>query len=857
VQQERTNSAGGQTSPPRGSALRHGLLACAAAVVALGLLTATLDDPGLTWDEPAYLHSARGDVRPRLHPTDPVDAYHSRCGVLPWLRRLWRSRNLSELRRHLSREEVLHAWDYNRYGPNFHPPLSGVLAIAGHLVTHSYLDELASWRFASALELSISVGLVCFVVARLSGGWAGVTAAAALLLMPRVFGHGHIFGTDIPTLFIWVLAALLFWRGLHSRLARAAFGIVCGLVFLTKMNACAVFLPIAIWTAYEALRAFGAQRGRTLLTVAFVTGSLIPLGFVYREVRRQAEAITIQTQRELLRRAAVRAGLPVDPAVLTTTDRNELHAAAQHMLVQLARVRGIEVAPEQLATAKLRGELAQALGVPELNLDSFLAYVWADRLAIPSRLPRVVLLVPTFVLVLWLLAVGRGRLRGGLAALEMILWGAALGPLVAIGLNPTWWYDSFTQLALYYLVTAGRQGALPDIEIFYLGKKYVYSLPWHNGFVLTAVTVPVPLLVWSVLGVAAGLRARSWRTPTCFFILHALTLPLLRMLPVPAHDGVRLMLPTFWFLAALCGIGLGGFCALLRRFEAGPLAFHGATALVSAVTLAPVAYQVWAIHPFELSYYNAAVGGLPGACRLGFETTYWYDAVTEEVLARMNDPKTGLPPGAVLHPPSPASNTPVFAELQAMGKLRSDIQLEAQPSGSFPYMHLLTHSAKSTVFTRLLYALTPVVEQRWRDVRLFSLYAPPAVADAFALTLLCRDLNSEGDRLDEEVLRIAQEEGAALPEAALIIVEHGPDGAAEAASHRRKAVRYLVGKLTRQRPDLERLLHLDPQALVRASQLLVRQASSKPEVLRQLVEYPGYPLDADLGGYLDAGDRPD
>ena len=33
------------------------------------------------------------------------------------------------------------------------------------------------------------------------------------------------------------------------------------------------------------------------------------------------------------------------------------------------------------------------------------------------------------------------------------------------------------------------------------------------------------------------------------------------------------------------------------------------------------------IHPFGLSYYNALVGGLPGAERLGLELTYWGDAV--------------------------------------------------------------------------------------------------------------------------------------------------------------------------------------------------------------------------------------
>ena len=42
-----------------------------------------------------------------------------------------------------------------------------------------------------------------------------------------------------------------------------------------------------------------------------------------------------------------------------------------------------------------------------------------------------------------------------------------------------------------------------------------------------------------------------------------------------------------------------------------------------------------AFHPFGLSYYNALVGGLPGAERLGLELTYWGDAVDGVLLDRL------------------------------------------------------------------------------------------------------------------------------------------------------------------------------------------------------------------------------
>ena len=41
------------------------------------------------------------------------------------------------------------------------------------------------------------------------------------------------------------------------------------------------------------------------------------------------------------------------------------------------------------------------------------------------------------------------------------------------------------------------------------------------------------------------------------------------------------------------------------------------------------------MHPFGLSYYNALVGGLPGAERLGLELTYWSDAIDNVLLDRL------------------------------------------------------------------------------------------------------------------------------------------------------------------------------------------------------------------------------
>ncbi len=53
------------------------------------------------------------------------------------------------------------------------------------------------------------------------------------------------------------------------------------------------------------------------------------------------------------------------------------------------------------------------------------------------------------------------------------------------------------------------------------------------------------------------------------------------------------------------------------------------------VLLAAQGWGVATIHPFGLSYYNALVGGLPGAEMLGLELTYWGDSVDGVLLDRL------------------------------------------------------------------------------------------------------------------------------------------------------------------------------------------------------------------------------
>src|SRR5207302_8283335 len=97
---------------------------------------------------------------------------------------------------------------------------------------------------------------------------------------------------------------------------------------------------------------------------------------------------------------------------------------------------------------------------------------------------------------------------------------------------------------------------------------------------------------------------------------------------VPVYDGERLFSIVFPLWAVLIGRGAED----ARRWLSQRLSQRTAFAALSAF-LAAQSYGLWALAPCWLSYYNLAVGGLPGAAKLGLEISYWGDGVTRTLLA--------------------------------------------------------------------------------------------------------------------------------------------------------------------------------------------------------------------------------
>jgi len=288
--------------------------------------------------------------------------------------------------------------------------------------------------------------------------------------------------------------------------------------------------------------------------------------------------------------------------------------------------------------------------------------------------------------VAWGVALGLtlgAKATGWLAPLPFVAWtllymdrGAAKALAVGIPValvtfwivNPPLWHEPVGALTTFFSLNLDRSRF--NISTRFLGRMYNldHPLPWYNTLFWTGVTVPVGILFLAGVGLTRVLR-RCRREPLgTLLVANWLVLMIVRALPgTPPHDGVRLFLPSFAFLAALAGVGVFGLLSAAmspRSGHSGGRLKEGTTAEVSSsvgqagsgaqIAASPsspwAAGRYWATvvgvlliylvtagnlrwyAPQWLSYYNLAIGGLPGATALGMEPTYYWDGLDETVL---------------------------------------------------------------------------------------------------------------------------------------------------------------------------------------------------------------------------------
>ena len=298
----------------------------------------------------------------------------------------------------------------------------------------------------------------------------------------------------------------------------------------------------------------------------------------------------------------------------------------------------------------------------------------------------------------WLARVGFGlalglamatKLTGWFLIIPYLCWSIwqrrrdALG-LVGIGLlvalfttfvvNVGWWPDPVNGVREFFASNLTR-AQTTSIPTLFCGRRYEFALPWYNTAVWTVVAMPIGILALGLLGIVlAGGRfllplavivgvslSAAWQLPGfvglalagvtvllglwllrpqsdpfgLLLLLNWGLLMVVRALPdAPGHDGTRQIVISLAFLTLLAGYAVTKLWQWATARDS-----RIARLIVATVGLAAVAessFAAYRYHPLQLSYYSPLIGGLPGAERLGFEPTYFWDAMTPEVLEWIN-----------------------------------------------------------------------------------------------------------------------------------------------------------------------------------------------------------------------------
>lgn len=307
---------------------------------------------------------------------------------------------------------------------------------------------------------------------------------------------------------------------------------------------------------------------------------------------------------------------------------------------------------------------------------------------------------------LWLVV---RRPPGWIAACVLTL---SLTPLLVYALTPPLWRHPLARFVEYVATVERDPWRIPT---YYLGRGYWGHPPASSAVVLILVTTPLSILLLALVGMTRAPRDGF----ACLLLLSFLLLLLGRMVGlVPGHDGERQFLPCWYFLAGLAGIGFG---ALARRIsQRGPL-----VAFFFAACLVEPAAELWKFRAHGLSYYNRAVGGLKGAVDAGFETSYWFEAMTD---ADWRAAFTDLPKGSkvFLRPDHPGfadlrAGEVIPADVTPTGPEAADYYLLYAKSAAYILADPATGEPIVTDLARAQRQAPALIEKEFDGVRLFAL----------------------------------------------------------------------------------------------------------------------------------------
>ncbi len=181
-------------------------------------------------------------------------------------------------------------------------------------------------------------------------------------------------------------------------------------------------------------------------------------------------------------------------------------------------------------------------------------------------------------------------------------------PVAAFVLWMPFWKDPVERLQYMFRFFLDNT---QNLEVLYFGHIYksAINVSWHYPFGYLLVTTPLPILIFFIIGLFTKNSHTKLLLILWFFI------PLLRYLDpkIGVIDGIRHFEEVVFPLAAIAAIGA---VATIRRF------FPKKIIVILTIIFISLLPPIISYHPYQISYFNALVGGIQGAFK-NFDVEYW------------------------------------------------------------------------------------------------------------------------------------------------------------------------------------------------------------------------------------------
>jgi len=226
------------------------------------------------------------------------------------------------------------------------------------------------------------------------------------------------------------------------------------------------------------------------------------------------------------------------------------------------------------------------------------------------------------------------RMRPTLARVRTALPRWLVSAVCAVAAILVFWpYYRFDPVARFFETLATFRHHVFNELVFYLGRHYLaHEVPWHFPAVMLFANTPLLHVLFLAVAIGLAVTARrdgGGRAPLTLLFLWLLVPPVAQVLSgAPLQDGIRhylVVLPAFALLDGWAIVRVGELIGGFVKARAVAVRAYWAAVAVSALVLLRT---LVAIHPYQVVFFNRAVGGIAGA-RERFELDYWFQSVAQ------------------------------------------------------------------------------------------------------------------------------------------------------------------------------------------------------------------------------------